>query len=152
MIRVCMCVYIYVSVSLQDKCWGESPSLMVTSEFCSLWRVHSEPHIFTLKAICTICVTAWFLRCCVKFHGGDASYWKYISRAQFCSWLKPTFKISLIPSTCFCCSSLILALVLLMQSVGWRFDQPENCQRGWREVFSWIRELHGIALWAQMQA
>lgn len=42
----------------------------------------------------------------------------------------PRFKSHLILSTYSCCSSLELALVCSMRSVGSGFDQPENRRRG----------------------
>lgn len=91
---VYVCAHIYICFSVVT---GEMLG-WITQAYCHLSFVLCKKsimnHVYTpFKPFALYVLLHSFLRFCIKFHGGDTSYWKYTSTALFCSWLRPTFKV-----------------------------------------------------------
>lgn len=129
---MCVCVCLF-QCNYRKNVKGHSLAFIVTSEFCSFWEVSSEPnepHVFSLQAICAVCVTTSFLRCGIKFSRRDPSYWKY----SFTVHLSPCLRSHLIPQH-FCAGTGVLDALSL---ISLKPPSGEQQGAGFRSVRAYV--------------
>lgn len=129
---VCVCVCLF-QCNYRKNVKGHSLAFIVTSEFCSFWEVSSEPnepHVFSLQAICAVCVTTSFLRCGIKFSRRDPSYWKY----SFTVHLSPCLRSHLTPQH-FCAGTGVLDALSL---ISLKPPSREQQGAGFRSVRAYV--------------
>lgn len=129
---MCVCVCLF-QCNYRKNVKGHSLAFIVTSEFCSFWEVSSEPnepHVFSLQAVCAVCVTTSFLRCGIKFSRIDPSYWKY----SFTVHLSPCLRSHLIPQH-FCAGTGVLDALSL---ISLKPPSGEQQGAGFRSVRAYV--------------
>lgn len=129
---VCVCVCLF-QCNYRKNVKGHSLAFILTSEFCSFWEVSSEPnepHVFSLQAVCAVCVTTSFLRCGIKFSRRDPSYWKY----SFTVHLSPCLRSHLTPQH-FCAGTGVLDALSL---ISLKPPSREQQGAGFRSVRAYV--------------